>query len=134
MPNAIDSHIFSNFNALCNHAIEIWNFQQQKNGYLKKNVQARFIKKYKFWIGPKKIPSKINKVNAAALMLRHISCHVIFFFNYNLSYNFKIVFTIFSPINATHYLFIYFHYYPIINPAHYLFIYFHYHLIINMYN
>ena len=76
--------------------------------------------------------------NAAALMLCHISCHVILFFfsflKYNLSYNFEMVFTIFSPINAAHYLFIYFHYHPIINPAHYLFIYFHYHPIINLYN
>ena len=73
--------------------------------------------------------------NVAALMLRHISCHVILFFfsflKYNLSYNFKMVFTIFSPINAAHYLFIYFHCHPKINPAHYLFIYFHYHPIIN---
>ena len=44
------------------------------------------------------------------------------------------VFTIFSPINAAHYLFIYFHYRPIINPAHYLFIYLHYYPIIDMYN
>ena len=56
-------------------------FNNKKNGYLKKkNVQARFIKKYKFWIGPKKITSKIKKVNDTALILRHISCHVIFFF------------------------------------------------------
>ena len=59
--------------------------------------------------------------NAAALTLRHISYHVILFFfffsflKYNLSYNFKMVFTIFSPINTVHYLFIYFHYHPIIN-------------------
>ena len=44
------------------------------------------------------------------------------------------IFTIFSPINAPHYLFIYFHYHPIINLVHYLFIYFHYHPIINLYN
>ena len=44
------------------------------------------------------------------------------------------IFTIFSSINATYYLFIYFHYHPIINPAYYLLIYFHYHLIINLYN
>ena len=56
------------------------------------------------------------------------------FLKYNLSYNFKMVFTIFSPINVAHYLFIYFHYHPIINLAHYLFIYFHYHPIINLYN
>ena len=56
-------------------------FNNKKNGYLKKNGQARFIKKYKFWIRPKKIPSKINKINAAALILHHISYHVIFFFN-----------------------------------------------------
>ena len=43
-----------------------------------------------------------------------------FSFKYNLSYNFKMVFTIFSLINAVHYLFIYFHYHPIINPAYYL--------------
>ena len=76
--------------------------------------------------------------NVAALTLRYISCHVILFFlsflKYNFSYNFKIVFIIFSPINVTRYLFIYFHYHSIINPAHYLFIYFHYHLIINLYN
>ena len=39
------------------------------------------------------------------------------------------VFTIFSPINAAHYLFTYSHYHPIINPAHYVFISFHYHPI-----
>ena len=74
--------------------------------------------------------------NATTLTLHHISYHVIlfFFFKYNFSYNFKMVFTIFSPINAAHYLFIYFHYHPIINPAYYLFIYFHYHPIINLYN
>ena len=59
---------------------------------------------------------------------------IFFFFKYNLSYNFKMDFTIFSPINAAHYLFIYFHYHPIINPPHYLFIYFYYHPIINLYN
>ena len=57
-----------------------------------------------------------------------------FFYKYNLSYNLKMIFTIFSsinlsPINTTHFLFIYFYYHPIINPAHYLFIYFH-HIII----
>ena len=70
--------------------------------------------------------------NAAALTLCHISCHVIFFFpflKYNLSYNFKMVFTIFNPINTAHYLFIYFYYHPIINPAYYLFIYFRYYPI-----
>ena len=77
--------------------------------------------------------------NVAALTLHHISCYVILFFffsflKYNLSYNFKMIFTIFSPINAAHYLFIYSHYHPIINPAHYLFIYFYYHPIINLYN
>ena len=77
--------------------------------------------------------------NAAALTLCHISCHVIlffffFFFKYNLSHNFKMVFTIFNPINVAHYLFIYIHCNPIINPVHYLFIYFHYHPIINLYN
>ena len=56
------------------------------------------------------------------------------FLKYNLSYNFKMVFTIFSPINTAHFLFIYFHYHPIIHPTHYLFIYFHYHPIINLYN
>ena len=72
--------------------------------------------------------------NAATLTLHHISCHVILFFSffkYNLSYNLKMVFTIFSPINAAHYLFIYFYYHPIINPTHYLFIYFHYSLTIS---
>ena len=79
--------------------------------------------------------------NTAALTLRHINCHVILFFffffsflKYNLSYNFKMVFTIFSLINVAHYLFIYLHYHPKINPVHYLFIYFHYHPIINLYN
>ena len=42
MPNAIDSHIFSDFNALCNHAIQ---FSTTKKWLLKKNVQVRFIKK-----------------------------------------------------------------------------------------
>ena len=76
--------------------------------------------------------------NTAALTLRHISCHIILFFfsflKYNFSYNFKMIFTIFSPINVAHCLFIYFHYHPIINPTHYLFIYFHYNPIINLYN
>ena len=76
--------------------------------------------------------------NAATITLRHINCHVILFFfsflKYNFSYNFKMVFTIFSPINAAHYLFIYFHHHPIINLAYYLFIYFYYHPIINLYN
>ena len=83
------------------------------------------------------------KVEAQRLMLQLSCCATsaatsfFFFFSflkYNLSCNFKMVFTIFSPINAAHYLFIYFHYHPIINPAHYLFIYFHYHPIINLYN
>ena len=45
--------------------------------------------------------------NAAALMLRHISCHVILFFfffsflKYNLSYKFKMVFTIFQPYKCS---------------------------------
>ena len=74
--------------------------------------------------------------NATVLTLRHISCHIFFFsfLKYNLFYNFKMVFTIFNPINAAHYLFIYFHYHPIINPVHYLFIDFYYHPIINLYN
>ena len=38
------------------------------------------------------------------------STATLFFFKYNLSYNFKMIFTIFNLINATHYLFIYFHY------------------------
>ena len=93
--------------------------QKQKNIYITKSWSIAF--------------------NAAVLTLRHISYHVILFFffsflKYNLSYNFKMVFTIFSPINVAYYLFIYFHCNPIINPTHYLFIYFHYHPIINLYN
>ena len=42
---------------------EIFN-NEKENGYLK-NVEARFIKEYKFWISlqDKKMPSKIKKFN-----------------------------------------------------------------------
>ena len=68
--------------------------------------------------------SWIVAFNAAAFTLRHINYHVIFknIYIYNFSFNFKIVFTIFNPINAAYYLFIYFHYYSIIiQPTSYLF-------------
>ena len=38
--------------------------------------------------------------NAITLTLRHISCHVIFFKKKKFSFNLKMVFTVFSPINS----------------------------------
>ena len=58
------------------------------------------------------------KAEALRLMLllsRYATSAATSFFKYNLSYDFKMVFIIFSPINAAHYLFIYFHYHSIIN-------------------
>ena len=58
------------------------------------------------------------KAEALCLMLLLSRCATSVatsFFKYNLSYDFKMVFIIFSPISAAHYLFIYFHYHPIIN-------------------